>query len=366
MAIASEKLKRFFSSQKIGSTEALKQHGKINDKNLKQALPDAISQPVSDSLAKPNQHVSKSVSKKNFIKEEYPTSAENFSLNIFSRKEKELIDFIFMHCHAEGSRESPAIQTNDIIKHLNISPERLRNLIFRINGKTGVNCKMIKSGKNACRVFEFKKNLYQALIEEKNKHKINILNVVSNPLATNYVSSNINNKTITNFPEIWQKINFEPLAEIGFSETQLRQLYEKNLDPEIIQQSIYHFAWGLENNPIILEKYKDPLNTLMGVLRKGGVWIETNYESPEVLALRQLLETKKREKEQREKLVREMAELEFPEWRESLTLEEIKNHLPEKIANYKNPPEETVELYLKEAFIKKVFPERFKRGEFDS
>ena len=51
-----------------------------------------------------------------------------------------------------------------------------------------------------------------------------------------------------NFPD-WKKINFEPLIEIGFSQTQLKQLATQNLNtPEIVQESINHFAFGLKNN----------------------------------------------------------------------------------------------------------------------
>ena len=102
-----------------------------------------------------------------------------------------------------------------------------------------------------------------------------------------YSSSNINIYTTTEnkeLPEIWSDINFEAIKEIGFSMTQLKQLHSKNLNtPEIIQESINHFAYGLENNQKV-KNYPEPLNVLMGVLRKGQAWTEPNYQSPQEIA----------------------------------------------------------------------------------
>ena len=146
------------------------------------------------------------------------------------------------------------------------------------------------------------------MLEEKNLHFLPI-----NSINNNSSSSTINtigedkeetkkdfpieneishtSKNIFNTPSVWLKINIEPLKAIGFSDTQLQQLQNRNT-PEIIQESIYHFAYGLEHNEKT-KKYKDnALNVLMGVLRKGQAWIEPNYRSPQELALEDLISQK--------------------------------------------------------------------------
>lgn len=134
----------------------------------------------------------------------------------------------------------------------------------------------------------------------------------------------INTTTNTDLPEDWRKINIEPLSDIGFSSTQIKQLYTQALNtPEVIQESINHFAFGLKNNPKF-KKYEQPLNVLMGVLRKGGVWIESNYESLQDIAQRQIIEQKKIEMERRKQLGEEALKLALEVWKESLSVEELK------------------------------------------
>lgn len=150
-------------------------------------------------------------------------------------------------------------------------------------------------------------------------------------------SSNIYNKTITTnteniskegLPIEWQNINYTPLRHIGFSETQLLQLYSKNLNiPEVIQESINHFAFGLDNTEKT-KSYNDPLNVLMGVLRKGQAWFEANYESETDRALKQMLERRKQEEEKRQELYKEFFEIEYKNWFNSISDEQLKELLP--------------------------------------
>ena len=310
-----------------------------------------------------------------------------FQLKNLVGTQESIFYFVINICCKLNQLETGAISTHDVsiaadcsYGTTKVAIKRLidKGLLIRKQGRTSKGGYINLGITNAVKILALQSRqekerthfVTQSLLANKKRYKdINIENNLGNNIGNTLDnssisnSSNINNKIITTLSEEWQKINFEPLAEIGFSETQLRQLYEKNLDPEMIQQSILHFAWGLENNTKIREKYPDPLNTLMGVLRKGGIWTEANYESPEIIAMRQMVEIKKREKEKKQKLLMELAEIEFPEWRGQLSQEEVKKYLPEKVANYKNPPEETVELYLKEVFISQILPEKFKLGE---
>lgn len=159
-----------------------------------------------------------------------------------------------------------------------------------------------------------------------------IINTVRNQLDINlgikslYSSSIINNTTTTKegmipkliskaLPKEWEEIIFDPIKEVGFSRTQILQLFEAGqCFAEGVQQSINYFAFDLEYNDLG-KKYPDPLNVFMGTLRKGKLWSRPkNYESSQDRALRELLENKKAEAENRKKQITELFELHFTEW----------------------------------------------------
>jgi len=132
-------------------------------------------------------------------------------------------------------------------------------------------------------------------------------------------SSNINNKTTTkDFSKIiepdWDKIDFELLTKIGFSKSHLYQLYKTGkTTAEIVQESINHFAYALEHN----DKYKNhqaPLNLILGVLRKGQVWIEQDYKSPQEIAQIKLLEQKANKRNRIKKLEEDAFHLAYTIW----------------------------------------------------
>ena len=55
---------------------------------------------------------------------------------------------------------------------------------------------------------------------------------------------------------------------------------------------------------------------------------ETNYVPPKELALRQLLEEKRKQKKQRDAMIKELVDIEFPEWKKNLSDEQVKQIVP--------------------------------------
>lgn len=150
--------------------------------------------------------------------------------------------------------------------------------------------------------------------------------------SSNNINTTTNNSGIKNFelPEGWSSIDFSNLSHIGFTQTQLKQLVDKNL-PEVVQESIDFFAYDISQNP---EKYKQPLNVIMGVLRKGNGWSKpAGYESPKDKALREYTERKKAEVENRNKLLEELMVAEFSQWESNLSEEDLENILPADVRN---------------------------------
>lgn len=152
-----------------------------------------------------------------------------------------------------------------------------------------------------------------------------------------------NNNITTYLPEEWKKINYAPLESIGFCEQHLLDIYSvSSCHPSVIQESIYHFAFGLEEGRH--KEYDSPLKVFIGRLRKGNAWIESNYESPKEKALKELVTRKKAEKEKWDSMVKELVEIEFPEWRKKLTPEHIKKIVPSEILKTNLAPAITASL----------------------
>lgn len=194
-------------------------------------------------------------------------------------------------------------------------------------------------------------NLFHCLPKSLDENYIENGGIYRNKYRNNdFVYSSSNNINTTTrveqlLPEEWKAINIEPLQEHGFSLTQLKQLYVINItSPEIIQESINHFAFGLKNNPKF-SNYKDPLNVLMGVLRKGEAWHEKDYKSPKELAMERIIEQKRAEQERIKKLEEQIFLTALEEWKKTKSEEELNKLLP---AGNIPPRSVKISLYFKE------------------
>ena len=104
---------------------------------------------------------------------------------------------------------------------------------------------------------------------------------------------------------------------------------DAKLPPEIVQDSIRHFAFDLRVNAKAKELRGPALNYLMGILRKGFPYAAPeNYISPEAEAMKTYLESKKADQERRKTLEDALYELEFTNWTQSLSEEEKSNLAP--------------------------------------
>jgi hypothetical protein len=190
-----------------------------------------------------------------------------------------------------------------------------KNILIRLPGERG---------RNGCCKFRMYENVVKICYSLFNDVPCDI-NLIGNEFENrntnnlSYSSSYIN-KTTTSLPDNWEQIDFSLLVDIGFSKTQLLQLFEKQLnDPQIIQESINHFAYALENNPKKMGAYNDPLNVFMGVMRKGQAWIEKNYISPREIALEQFYHLKKQEAERIVVLEKKVFEEEYKIWLQNIS-----------------------------------------------
>jgi hypothetical protein len=195
-----------------------------------------------------------------------------------------------------------------------------------------------------------KNNLFASDVILSNRYQKDISqDYISN---SNYnITTNNLNRRLDQIPPEWENINFDPLVHIGFSKTQIKQMIGKN-EPSIVQESINHFAYGLEHNPKV-KKYEDPLNVLMGVLRKGQAWVETDYRSAIEIAQQKLLEAKRAEIERKKSLEEEAYKLALSEWDAGIT-EQERNKITERTNGDLTPPMAKLSKYFREH----IWPEK--------
>jgi len=273
--------------------------------------------------------------------------------------------YIINLCSARGVLDTGNLLSSDLANAANCSTGSAKTSLIRLIEKQLILRLEGKPSRGGYMVLGITKEIQAAAIQAQralfNPLKIQQLgNELGNELGntSSYSSSNKYITTTTALPENWKKINYECLQAIGFSETQLHQLHDSHAtNPEIIQDSINRFSFSLEHSDKV-KAYNEPLNVLMGVLRKGQRWNEPNYISPQELALRQVLEDKRKQKEQYDAMIKELVDLEYPAWRKKLTDDEIKQIVPANIL--KMNVSAATQSALRTHFIEKIISLRFK------
>lgn len=285
------------------------------------------------------------------------------SIRKLSGIQRKIFFYIIDLCSSRGQLQSNPILTNDLAEIADCSFGSAKTSLIRLINKNLLIRKKGKASKGGYIILAITKEIQTAALQAQrfnlNKYKElytgNTIgntsnNILDNNSLTNSSSIYINTTTYADaeLPEDWLEINIGPLSEINFTIKQLKQLFKlKITTPEIVQESINHFSFGLKNN-LKFKNYNDPLNVLMGVLRKGDVWVEANYESPQEIAQRALIELKKAERERKNQLEQEAFQLSFMDWKESLNTEEL-----ELILVKDNPKDFTPDEIKLKAYFKK-------------
>ena len=264
--------------------------------------------------------------------------------------------YVLELCNLNQTNNTKNFTTKDLSQYVQCSPDtakvslkRLLNkgIIIRNKGKTArggyLNISLTDEIKAAGNLF-LNKDVSQPTIARN-------INFIGEQLGNNSIHSSSNINTTTKktkpLPEEWQSLDFEDLRSIGFTVTQLKQLIDKN-EPELVQESIYHFAFGYQKNP---NKYPHPLNVLMGVLRKGQGWSEPGYISPKEKAQQELLERKKAELARLDKMAAELFDVEYSSWEKSKTKEELDALVPADMRKREGFRQATLRNYFKEQVL---------------
>jgi hypothetical protein len=349
---------------------AMREHSVSNIKSSGLGSNECVSNAYAEALAEPLAMREHSVSN---------ALAEN-AFEALIGKEKKLLCFIFNRCQLLGALETDLITTEEIRQLLEISSERLRNVIYRLSQKGLLEVSITKNGRSGWRKFRLKRELFQRLYLSHSvsnalavrEHSVSnaspkpyaeALAAISSSSSSLYLE---NLKTTTSEPELlkaegisltpeWLQVDFSSLADIGFTQTHLVQIVRQGkLTPQEVQDSIEFFTFDLKRNGL---KLNGPaLNFFMGILRKGIPYAPPeNYESPADEARRKTIEFKARKEQERAEQLKQLVDLEFSEWRQNLSAEQIMAVVPE----YAKKPGPIQDSFLKSHFEKEIWLNTF-------
>jgi hypothetical protein len=243
--------------------------------------------------------------------------------------QKKLMIVIYENCKKNGARITDPLTLEDLSNQFKIKIYSIKTSICRLESKHLLIRLQFKNGRGGWSIYEIPDRIYQEIysLESSGKLNTNLIQTEHKPnteLDTFENHYNSSNNFITTIGEGWDEIDISPLEEIHFDKSHLKQLKECNANPEIVQASIYYFAF--ERNKISDAKERNEkyhLKLIMGVLRKGNAWSKpSGYLSPQEQILRRIREERKAEEGRAQEEYVKLFSEEFQNWNESLKEDE--------------------------------------------
>ena len=323
------------SKQLVNNKGTIREQEKLNKETISKPISKQEPHPISKQLV--NQLVN--------TKPHYIQILELIK-NLVGFQRKALF-YIVEDCKERGLLYTSQI-TNEILRILlNTSADVVKTTIQRLIKKGLIAIEKGKRGKGGYKVFTISeivrnasiaahaqlgisKQLVNQLVNDNSKQLVNNKETIKGTSGSSS-SSYINTTTEVNvhtareeLPEPWQAVDCSVLAHIDFNVDHLFQLCQRGtLEPEVVQDSLYHFAFDLQHNKKREAIKGDPLNYLMGVLAKRPYTAPANYVNPNVEAFKRYAEEKARQDEQLQALEANVQNSEFQSWYEHLPQEEL-------------------------------------------
>jgi hypothetical protein len=287
--------------------------------------------------------------------------------------QRQLLKALYLNSQTNGNRLTQRLTLSYIADLSGVRKTSLKNTIWRLKNKGFLITKEYREGRAGWVIYEIPREIFLEIRSLENGSRT-VHERFTEPITqpASYSSSYLNTITTRQedgsfvnhssrqlaLPVEWQEIDVEPLEKIKFSKSKLIDLYETKLTtPEIVQASINNFAWGLENNPEQYKKYENPLTVFIGTLRKGKPWIESGYESPQEIALKELLKQEEQKKKRLDALVDDLVDKSYKDWEEELSEDEKKEIVPQVFGKDK----EISDRFLKAHYKKEVLIPKLKR-----
>lgn len=272
--------------------------------------------------------------------------------------QRKIVLYVFTDCISKGSLESSPITIEHFSDSLSVPYHSIKKSIDRLQARQILERAKFKAGRGGWTQYRLSRPVYQEL---SRLNREGLLPIVSSDGSIKTPASKL--ETTGDKPpaesalgEDWQGVDTSPLSHIGFGKAHILQLArDGKLTPELVQDSIHHFAFDLNKNDKAKELRKSPLEVLMGILRNRGPYsAPANYESPEAAAMRQYLEKKRAAARQAAEMEKEIFELEFSSWKAELKPSELSALLPGSLASIPQAREPV----LLEHFRDNLWPQR--------
>ncbi len=220
---------------------------------------------------------------------------DQYSLTPFSALvgiQRKIVLFIHEECKLNRSKITPPLTMEYILANCGGNFATVKKSIQRLEKKRVLIRAGFKNGRGGWTRYELADQVYNEIIYKENYRAASLVqqDKLETKLRTNVEtsspsSSSLNIKTTTtDLPHEWKIINTEPLRQIGFGFAEIRNIFNKGsqlITPDLVQDSINHFAFGLMNNAERYKNMKSPAAILVSSLSQGTPWIEPNYISPE-------------------------------------------------------------------------------------
>ncbi len=295
--------------------------------------------------------------------------------------QRRIILFVYDLCRAKGERTTGSVSLEQLSNACRTTPGAAQVTIRRLIQKYLLRRANYKDGRGGWTDYELPEEVYGAVfqLESQNKLGTNTEQSQNKPPSqprtqprTSASSSSsykvLDLKTTTTGPEengapasvwldpAWQEIELYPLTEIKFSQNQVLQIANQGLlTPEQLQNSIYAFAFDLNENGKRKELKSAPLNYFMGILRKGPYAPAANYETPATRQMRRYLEAMKEQQKKHQEIESSLQAIEFEGWAAKLSLNEKSSMVPPTDFAKHGSHGHTVQ--LKEYFRENVWPQ---------
>jgi hypothetical protein len=242
---------------------------------------------------------------------------------------KKIILYIYNQCKFNGTYEI-ILSITVVASTVQIPVGSVNTTLVRLEEKGYIQKIKSQAGRGGWKKIKLAEHIYREMVFAETSHKLNTnltqnqhkhntehntkpnTSVSSSGSINNYIKNTttgeLENANLSSLSDEWLKIDIEPLSNIGFTKTHLSQIASQNkLTAQIVQDSIYAFAFDLQENEKVKTIKGDPLNFFMGILRNGRVYtFPSNYESPQDKAMRLYRESKRKIEQERAAVEKEV------------------------------------------------------------
>ena len=260
-----------------------------------------------------------------------------FHLSNINGIQKDILAYIFETKSKDNKGFIVQLNTSQASQYLNLNIESFRVSLRRLEKKEILIRLKGSSGRYGFTVFKipnyviknFSAPIYNSNIttinknNKKEENQNNLINPIKQPQS---IQTQKTEPVVTDYSSEWDNLDLSPLESNGMKKSHIQQLKNiEGLTPDLVQESINHYSWALDNDPERMKRYapkQNQLKGLMGCLKKGNPWTEGEYIDPIEEAMQKSIEAKKKRIERLKAQKEEMFNLEYEEWEMSLSVEE--------------------------------------------